>query len=81
VSGDDGEILGMAVGTVGERNRNDRSILPKMQRHKLRAAATQPEVLHSALTSGVRVQGRPQFGVGFQSKKSSYLERMKRCGT
>jgi len=65
VSGDDGEILGSAVGTVWERNRNHCSILPEMQRHELRAAAAQPEVFHSALAAGIRVDGRGQFGVGF----------------
>jgi hypothetical protein len=86
VSGDDGEILGITVGTVWERNSNDCSILPEMQRHELRAAAAKPEVFHFALATGIRVDGRGQFGVGFQSKKSSFLEiaeqgRTRRVGT
>ena len=81
MSGDDGEILGIAVGTVWERNRNDDSILPETQRHELRAAAAQPEVFHFALATGIRVDGRGQFGVGFQSKKSSFLEIAERYET
>jgi hypothetical protein len=81
VSGDDGEILGSAVGTVWERNSNDCSILPETQRHELRAAAAQPEVFHFGGATGIRVDGRGQFGVGFQPKKSSILEIAERCGT
>jgi len=81
VSGDDGEILGSAVGTVWERNRNDGSILPETQRHELRAAAAQPEVFHSAGAAGIRVDRRAQFWVGFQPRKSSFLEIAERCGT
>jgi len=81
VSGDDGEILGSAVGTVWERNRNDGSILPETQRHELRAAAAQPVVFHSALAAGISVDRRGQFGVGFKPKKSSFLEIPERCGT
>lgn len=81
VSGDDGEILGIAVGSVWERNRNDGSILPETQRHELRTAAAQPEVFHFALAAGIRVGGRGQFGVGFQPKKSSFLEIAERCAT
>jgi hypothetical protein len=55
VSGDDGEVLGIAVGTVWQRNSNDCSILPEMQRHELRAAAAQPEVFHSAVAADIRV--------------------------
>jgi hypothetical protein len=80
VPGDDGEILGSAAGTVWERNRNDCSILPETQRHELRAGAAQPEVFHSALAVGIRVGGRGRFGVGFQPKKSSFLEIAERCG-
>ena len=43
MSGDDGEILGIAADTVWERNSNDGSILPETQRHELRAGAAQPE--------------------------------------
>ena len=81
MSGDDGEILGIAVGTVWQGNSNDCSILPEMQRHELRTAAAQPEVFHPAVAAGIRVDGRGQFGVGFQSKKSSFLEIAERCGT
>ena len=81
MSGDDGEILGSAVGTVWERNSNDCSILPEMQCHELRAAAAQPEVFHSALAAGIRVDRRAQFGVGLQPKQSSFLQIVERCGT
>jgi hypothetical protein len=81
VSGDDGEILGIAVGAVRERNSYDCSILPEMQCHELRAAAAQPEVFHSALTAGIRVDRSGQVGVGFQPKKPSFLEGAERCGT
>ncbi len=81
MSGDDGEILGSAVGTVWERNSNDCSILPETQRHELRAAAAQPEVFHLGGVANIRVEGRGQFGVGFQSKKPSFLEIAERCET
>jgi hypothetical protein len=81
VSGDDGEILGSAMGTVWERNSNDCSILPETQRHELRAAAAQPEVFHFGGAAGIRVDGRGQFGVGFQPKESSFLEIAERYGT
>ena len=81
VSGDDGDILGIAAGTVWKRNRNDGSILPETQRHELRAAAAQPEVFHPALAAGIRVGGRGQFAVGFKPKKSSLLEIVERCET
>ena len=81
VSGYDGEILGTAVGTVWERNSNNCSILPQTQRHEPRTAAAQPEVFHIGGVAGIRVDGRGQFGVGFQPKKSSFLEIAKRCET
>jgi hypothetical protein len=81
VSADDGKILGIAVGTVWERNSNDCSILPETQCHPLRAAAAQPEVFHSALAAGIRVDGRGHVGVGFQPKKPSFSEGAERCGT
>lgn len=65
MSGDDGEILGIAAGAVWERNSNDCSILPETQRHQFRASAAQPKVFHWALAAGIRVDGRGQFGVGF----------------
>jgi len=79
VSGDDGEILGSAVGTVWKRISNDCSILPETQRHKLRAAAAQPEVFHLYGVVSIRVGGR--VGVGFQPKKSSFLEIAERRET
>jgi len=81
VSGEDGEIHGIAVGTVWEQNSSDCSILPETQRHELRAAAAQPEVLHLGGAAGIRVDGRGQFGAVFQLKKSSLLEIAERCGT
>ena len=81
VSGNDGEIPGIAVGIVREGNSNDCSILPETQSHELRAAAAQPEVFHSTVAAGIRVDGRSQFRVGFQPKKSSFLEIAERCGT
>jgi len=83
VSGDDGESLGSAVGTVWKRISTDCSILPKTQRHKLRAAAAQPEVFHLCGVVGIRVGGRVGVGVGvgFQSKKSSFLKIAERCQT
>jgi hypothetical protein len=80
-SGDDGDILGIAMGTVWEGNSDDCSILPETQRHELRAQVAEPEVFHIGGAAGIRVDGRDQFGVVFQSKKSSVLEITKRCGT
>ncbi len=79
MSKDDGETLGRAVGTVWKRNGTDRSILPETQRHRLRAAAAQPEVFHLCGVVGIRVGGR--VGVGFQPKKPSFLETAERCET
>jgi hypothetical protein len=73
VSGDDGEILGSAMGTVWERNRNDCSILPETQRHELRAAAAQPEVFHFGGAAGIRVDGRGQFGGRLPAEKVFHL--------
>ena len=81
MSGEDGEILGIAVGTVWERNSNDCTILPETQRHELRAAAAQPEVFHPGGAAGIRVDGRGEFGAVFQPKKSSLLEIAERCET
>jgi hypothetical protein len=81
VSGDDGEILGIAVGTAWERNSNDCSILLETQRHQFRAWAAQPEVFHSAVAAGMSVDIRGEFGVSFQPKKSSFLETPERCAT
>ena len=79
MSGDDGETLGSAVGTVWERISTDCSILPETQHHKLRAAAAQPEVFHLGGVVGIRVGRR--VGVGFQPKKSSFLEIAERSET
>jgi hypothetical protein len=81
VSGYNGEILTTAVGTVWERNSDNCSILPQTQLHEPRAAAAQPEVFHVGGVAGIRVDGWGQFGVGFQPKKSSFLEIAKRCET
>ena len=81
MSGDDGETLGSAVGTVWKRNSNDYSILPETQRHELRATAAQPEVFHLGGVAGIRVDGRGQIGIGFQPKKSSFLKIAERCTT
>jgi len=81
VSGYDGEILGIAVGAFWEQNSNDGSILPEMQRHQFRASAAQPEVFHSGVAAGISVDGGGRPGVGFQPKKSSFLEIPERSGT
>jgi hypothetical protein len=74
-------ILGITMGTVWEGNSDDCSILPETQRHEPRTATAQPEVFHLGGTAGIMVDGRDQFGVVFQSKKSCVLEITKRCGT
>lgn len=81
MSRDDGEILGIAAGAVWEQNSNDCSIVPETQRHQFRASAAQPEVFHSGVAAGISVDGGGRFGVGFQPKKSSFLEIPERSGT
>ena len=63
MSGDDGEILGIARDAVWEQNSSDSSILPETQRHQFRASAAPPEIFHSSVAAGISVDGggRLQF--------------------
>ena len=78
MSGDHGEILGIAMGTFWEQNMNDCPILPETQRHELRTAAAQPEVFDSPVAAGIRVAGKGSLRVRFLAERVFLLGD---CGT